>query len=348
MKVGTARLALIFVIAVASWLLVQRFAVHREPHARRAKVEQAIRLTERAFAVVDSVKRARGIVLTDRSRVHWRAMLGEDYTAMTTTLGSLEAKEVSTNPAWAGYLVEMLTEVGVRQGDTVGILASGSFPALTVSALSAISALEAVPLLTMSLGASSYGANLREATNLDLVTWIREAGVLDARAVLVSPGGEDDVGGGLLVEGRAWIVEAADRNGSILARFASLEEAVAARTDLFVGERASAVVNIGGGQAALGRCPHAAALPVGIWRQNPGCRCRERGALTRLAEAGVPVIHLLSVRRLAALRGLDYEPGNRYNDIEDSATRWQPRKPGVLAALAAILVSLVVVGRTRR
>ncbi|MCP4574003.1 MAG: poly-gamma-glutamate system protein [bacterium] len=348
MRRGTPHLALVFAIATIGWLLVQRYGRAPEPAPYRAEAETAARLATRAFAAVDSVKRARGMEIASDTPVRWRALLGGDYTPLTTTLGSREAKEVSTNPAWAALLVGMLTEAGVRPGDTVGILGSGSFPALVLSALSAVSALEAEPLLMVSLGASSYGANQREATILDLMDWVRRSGVLDPRSALASPGGEDDAGGGMSREGRTWLAEAAARNGTELVRFGSLAEAIAARTELMSASRVAAVVNIGGGQAALGRCPHTAVLPVGIWREVPDCRCVERGALVRMAEAGVPAIHLLSVRRLAAWHGLDYEPGACYNDNGVLTTRLRPQKPWILAALTAILLPLVVAGRTRQ
>jgi len=342
MRSGTPRLALIFTIAVVGWLSILRYGQVREPHPQRSAMDEAARLAERAFAVVDSVKRVRGLAIPSDSTVQWRALLGEDYTPMTTTLGSRPAKEVSTNPGWAALLVGMLAEAGVQQGDTVGVLASGSFPALTLSALSALSALKAEPLLMTSLGASSFGANTRGATILDLEEWVREAGILEARSILVSPGGENDAGGGLSAEGREWLEEAAARPGTKLVHFESLDESISLRTGIFNRAGVTAVVNIGGGQSAVGRCPHAAVLPVGMWSDVPDCRCENRGVLTRMATEGVPVINLLSIRRLAAWYGLDTQPGIRYNDMGSPATRVRPRKPWVLAVLAFILLPLVL------
>lgn len=340
MKIRLWRLALGFGVAMAAWLGVEGYGAVREAHPRHEAMTAAARSTAAAFAVVDSVKRAEGHAYPRDSTVPWRAMLGEDYTPMTTTLGSREAKEVTTNPGWASVLVRLLLEAGVRPGDPVAILASGSFPALALAAAAAVHALGAEPVLLASLGASSYGANGERATMLDLVRWVREAGVLDAGTVLVTAGGEDDIGGGLPDEGLAWLEAAAQRNHVVLARYGSLAAAIAARMGLLADRQPAAIINIGGGQAALGACSHAATLPVGLWRGSPGCDCPARGVLVRAAAQGLPVIHLLNVRGLAALYGLDFEPGGRYRNAGSITTVARPRRGWIVAALAVVVLAL--------
>jgi poly-gamma-glutamate system protein len=300
---------------------------------------------ERAFAVVDSVKRARGYAFAADSQVRWAALLGEDYTPMTTTLGSRVAKEVSTNPSWAAVLVRLLSRAGVADGDTVGLLVSASFPALALAALAAIDELGAEPILVSSLGASSYGANVTGSTWLDWERWVRNAGVLDVHSTLVTAGGEQDAAIGLSAEGSDWLGEAAQRNGTELARYASLADAIDARMDLLEQHRPAALVNVGGGQAAVGACPHAASLAVGLWHSAPRCDCSDRGVLTRFAEQGGAVVHLLQIRKLAALYGLDFEPGTRYIDNESVLTTMRVRVEWVLAALSVIIVSMVIPGK---
>lgn len=47
-------------------------------------------------------------------------MIGDEYTPITTSLGSEEAKRTTANPDMAALLVQMLTEAGVKSGDTIG------------------------------------------------------------------------------------------------------------------------------------------------------------------------------------------------------------------------------------
>jgi len=346
MRFGSGRLFLTFVVAVAAWLAVQHFGQSQRPHRQRAVMVAATARAEQAFAVVDSVKRTAGYAFPADSPVPWRAMLGEDYTAMTTTLGSREAKEVSTNPSWAALMVRLLDEAGVTAGDRVVVLASGSFPALVLSSLAAVVELGAEPVVISSLGASSYGANVQQATLLDLERWVREAGVLPVRSTLVTAGGENDAGGGLSATGVGWLVAAAQRDGTELVRYESLSLAIAARMDLLTQLQPAALVNVGGGQAVLGGCAHAATLPTGLWRAVEVCHCDTRGVLARIAGPDLPVIHLLGIRGLAALYGLDFEPGGRYRNTGTITKVVQPRVAWIVAALAAVVASLVVSGRT--
>lgn len=338
-------LTLTFVVATLAWTAVQRLGTERVPHPRRDAMIRAAHLAERAFAVVDSARRAEGCGHAPASRSHRAFLLGEEYTVMTTTLGTLEAKEVSTDPAWASVMVRLLDRAGVTPGDTVAVLISSSFPALSVAALAAAHEMGATPIVASSVGASSYGANEQGGTWLDWERWLRDSGVLPVRSVLVTPGGEGDAAAGLPDEGRDWIEEAARRNGASLAHPASLAEAIAIRMALLERVRPRAVVNIGGGQASLGACRHAASLPTGLWKSPPACRCPDRGVLTRLSEQDIPVIHLLQIRRLASLYGLDPEPGQRPASRENVIMRTRLRRSWILAAASVILVSLGIVGR---
>lgn len=345
---GTARLARIFLVSLASWSAVMAFGVQRVPHPRQEVMRRAEDRTRAAFAVVDSVKRARDLPLAAESRVRWRALLGEDYTPMTTTLGSLAAKEVATNPAWAGVLVRLLDEAQVSQGDTVGILASGSFPSLNLAALAAVRELGAEPKLVASLGASSFGANSRLATWLDIHAWVLAAGVLDSCSSRVTLGAEDDVGGGLTEEGLAWLQQSLVRNGQEALLTENIAGAMAARLRFFEGGSLAAVVNLGGGQAALGHCPHAALLPNGRWPAAAICRCRDRGVLTRLQERGVPIINLLSLRELAMQQGLDPEPGAGYRNPGRFEMVVKVHRGWVSGALVFVALAFVRLPRRRR
>jgi poly-gamma-glutamate system protein len=341
-KLSDRRLMLTFLVATLMWLLVKEYAQTQEAHPLVENMVAAERRTERAFAVVDSVKRHLALQFPEDSPVPWRALLGEDYTPMTTTLGSRIAKEVSTNPSWSAITLRLLSEAGVARGDTVAVIVSASFPALALSVLAAVNELEAEPLLISSLGASSYGANVRRATWLDIEMWVRDAGVMDITSVLVTAGGEEDAGIGLSDEGLNWIVEAADRSGVELRWFDSLAGAIESRMKLLAASGAKVVVNVGGGHASLGGCPHAAILPAGLWESGHGCQCDERGVLARASGLGLPVIHLLDIRRLAVRYGLDFEPGSRYRNSADVTTIVRIGGRWIVAALCAIIITMTL------
>lgn len=77
-------------------------------------------------------------------------------------LGNLEAKRTSTNPNAAALVVHLLYQAGVRPGDRIAVNCSGSFPALILSVLCAMDAMELDGTVFCSVGASTYGADLEE------------------------------------------------------------------------------------------------------------------------------------------------------------------------------------------
>ncbi|MFO7610550.1 MAG: poly-gamma-glutamate system protein [Candidatus Krumholzibacteriia bacterium] len=334
------------VVAAVAWLGVRQWGTETAAHPAAPTMAGAVARAEAAFAAVDARKRAARLPLRTDSPVPWAALLGEEFTPLTTTLGSLQAKEVATNPAWAALLVGWLHDAGVRPGDAVGLTASGSFPGLIVCALAAVQELGARPVLVVSLGSSAYGANLPEATWLDLAAWVAEAGILDTQAAAVTIGGEEDRGEGMLPEGPILLAAAAARHGVRLEIPAALDEAIALRLQVLGAERPAALVNVGGGQAALGRCPHAATLPSGPWGSHRPCTCPERGVLARLQDQGVPVIHLLEVRTLAARHGLDPEPGRQYRDLQGADRIVRTSRTWVVGALLLIAAAAVRIGHT--
>ena len=95
---------------------------------------------------------------------HKTGMIGDEYTPITTSLGSEEAKRTTANPDMAALLVQMLTEAGVKSGDTIGAGFSGSFPTLNLAVLAAGEAMNVKVIYIASMGASTFGANQPQFT----------------------------------------------------------------------------------------------------------------------------------------------------------------------------------------
>lgn len=296
----TVRLLAVFCVTAAGLALAQgawRRSVERPdaPAMRRA--------TERAakwFAIVGAAKERRGIASGVPSRIRYRGMLGCDWSPITTTLGSLEAKETAANPEFAALVVRWLDDAGIRAGDRVGVTLSGSFPSLAICVFAALQTLGVDATVASSVGASSYGANQPGATWLDIESWLAGEGSFGFRSALVTMGAEADAGGGLDEEGIEEIRLAARRAGIRLFVPRSLAEAIAVKTAFFERSDIKLLVNIGGNQAILGACPHAATIRNGYHRSTDFCRHQERGVMFRLAEKGIPYIHIIDIRDLAS------------------------------------------------
>ncbi|BAS26299.1 poly-gamma-glutamate system protein [Limnochorda pilosa] len=301
-------------------------AIRREAVARMA----------RALPVLAEERAKRGFPLDPVADPNRTGLIGVEFTEITTTMGDPVAKRTAANPQWAGVLAEELWRAGARPGDVAAATLSGSFPGLNLAVFAAADALELHLAAVASLGASMWGANLPLWTWADMERTLWEKGLIGQRSLAYALGGEGDRGGGLLPEGVEALRAAVDRSGvpllaaeggSASPEGASLqganpaardlENAVQARLELFDevaarhGARIAACVNVGGGQAALGRCPAMLALPPGLNlpQEVPACGPEaEAGVLSRMAGRGVPVIHLLNIRELALRSGLPIDP----------------------------------------
>jgi poly-gamma-glutamate system protein len=257
---------------------------------------------------------ARGIPIEHENDPNATGLIGPEYTAITTTLGYLPSKRTSTNPNMAGVIVAMLDRAGAIPGDCAAVGFSGSFPALNTAVLCALQAMQLKPVIVSSVGASSYGANDPRFTWLDMEQVLNERGLFPWRSTAVAPGGVVSIpalfGDDGIREMRAVIsrsgLPALDEQGD-----ETLQSDVARRMTLYEAGckgRPSVFINVGGSLPALGNCPQARALPTGLLPPGirsavPGC-----GVIFSMAAAGVPVIHLLDIRKIARDYGLPVDP----------------------------------------
>jgi poly-gamma-glutamate system protein len=278
-----------------------------------AKLAAAHRM-EQAMHILREERLRRGISLEPDADPNATGLIGPEHTAITTTLGHLPAKRTSANPNMAGVIVEMLGRAGVRAGDCAAVGFSGSFPGINLAVLCALQAMGLKPVIVSSVGASSYGANDPRFTWLDMEQVLNERGLFPWRSAAVTPGGVVSIpaffGDDGIREMQAAIARsglpALDERGD-----KTLTSDVARRVDLYqagCGGRPSVFINVGGSLPALGNCPQARRLPTGllppgIRSTSPGC-----GVIFHMAAAGVPVIHLLDIRKIARDYGLPVDP----------------------------------------
>jgi len=277
------------------------------------KLAAALRM-ELAALALRAERLARGIPIEPEIDPNATGLIGPEYTAITTTLGYLQAKRTSTNPNMAGAVVAMLDRAGAKPGDCAAVGFSGSFPALNTAVLCALQTMELKPVIVSSVGASSYGANDPRFTWLDMEQVLNERGLFPWRAAAVAPGGVVSIpalfGDDGIREMQAAVARsglpALDEQGD-----ETLQPDVARRMALYeagCGGRPAVFINVGGSLPALGTCRQAHALPTGllppgIRSVGPGC-----GVIFRMAAAGVPVIHLLDIRKIARDYGLPVDP----------------------------------------
>jgi poly-gamma-glutamate system protein len=234
------------------------------------------------------------------------AFVGSELTPLVTTLGSLDAKQLATSPAWARRLTIELAQAGVGRRSVVAAAFSGSFPALNVAVVCAAQALEADVLAVSSVTASAWGATDPGFTWPEIEARLVASRLMAPASVAISVGGDGDTGQDLEPDGRTLAEGIAARTAAALGATAlapsSLAEAVRQRLAILdrraSGRRIAAFVNVGGTSASLGRDVAVLRLQSG-WIDRHARVDAGDGLLAHYARRGVPVLHLLNIRDLA-------------------------------------------------
>jgi poly-gamma-glutamate system protein len=274
----------------------------------------AARLMARSLESIKALRQAKGLTLDKTLDPNETGIIGEEFTPLTTSLGEVEAKRTSANPAFAALMVKYFNGAGLRRGDAVAIGASGSFPALVLAALCAARVLEVEPIVIYSIGASMYGANLPGFTFIDMLARLRADGLLPYGIAAVSPGGDQDGGAGVLFDedGTALLAETR-RSGIPVVGGASLTDRIQQRLRIYdaaAGARPiRCFVNVGGSSASFGNTSASLALPNGLSLKVATLPASPtRGLVFEFASRGIPVVHVLHVRGLARDNGLPFDP----------------------------------------
>ncbi len=338
------RLLIAFVVLLTGTIVSVTLFRKQQPLPWHDEMEKAVALTEKMFRVIEQLKIGRNIVSDAGSNVQYSFMIGDEWTEITTTLGSLEAKETSTNPDFSALMVRLLHEAGITAGDKVGVILSGSFPSLAVSVLAALQTMDIEPVVMSSLGASTYGANQPGATWIDMETALQRNG-LKFSSVLVSVGAGNDNGLGLSPEGLSIIKNAAYRNRVDLYIPATLHESIVKREEIFREANISLLINIGGNETALGNCAHSVGIPNGLHREMTLCDDWDRGLISLLNESGIPFINMLDIKDLASRYGIAVSPGTSYSESTNLYSTTTTNKTLLAVVLAVSLIPLYFIRR---
>jgi len=291
-----AKLIVLAAVMVLVWVLASSSVSTREEQALWDKVRAA------QLHLADWRER-HGTGATRDDDPFGCGLIGQEWSLLTTTLGSLEAKRTACDPAWAVRLARWYREAGLQPGDTVAIYSSASFPALLLSSQAAAESLGLGTLIIVSLGASTWGANHPDAPWPVLAEALRRGGFLKEKADYYTLGGGSENGGGMASEALEILEQGARTAGVELLRSNGLQSMIDAKSRLLLSSGAKLLVSIGGSQANLGDDPAVLELEPGMLM--PGVDASVgNGVIADALDAGLPVLHLLNIRELAALEGI--------------------------------------------
>ena len=304
-------LALAAAVSIALCLVLEQ-ALQRPIHPQFAEMLMAARSMQVASRVLWMEKDARGLTPSAQADPNRTGMIGQEYTPITTTIGELPAKRTATNPDFAAALVRQIASLALARGTPVVIVVSGSFVGGDVAAITATETLGLRPIVIASLSASMWGANEPELNLIDMLAALRERNVIHTRAVAAVLGGGGAIGGSMDADGVAALRRSAARDGVPIVEarpVAAVIDALLTRINATAGDaRPGAVINVGGALIGLGSCRESHEWSPGLTRKSLPCSDGTPGLAMRLAADGLPVLHIINMRRLALEWGLPFDP----------------------------------------
>jgi poly-gamma-glutamate system protein len=233
-------------------------------------------------------------------------LIGLEWSAITTTLGELASKRTACNPAWAVQFSRWFRDLDLKPGDHIVIYSSASFPGLLLNAIAAAEAMQLEPLVIVSLGASTWGANHPDIPWPIMATELRRNGFIRKPADFYTLGGGAELGHGLAPEGAALLLEAVNETGIEVLTALNLQEIILRKTELMERFEPRLFVNIGGSQANLGDDGEVLRLQPGLVRNaEPGQG--GNGIIGVAIGNRVPVIHMLNLKSVSAMVGIPYD-----------------------------------------
>jgi poly-gamma-glutamate system protein len=313
MKLRYAILAFAFACAGFAVLYLAR---GEEPFPLRDIQLRAAARMERAEAQLKETLVSRGIPIEAELDPARTGLIGPEWTALTTTLGNLEAKRSALNPNFAALMVRYFHEAGLKSGDTIAVGASGSFPGLVIATLCAAEEMGITAYTIASYGSSMYGATRPEFTIAEMLKILSAASYFPDSLIAVSPGSEQDFGESTLYpESRELIAALARQSGAEFINFdkpdlaASIQRRLTLYREHAEGEKIKCFVNIGGASPNNGTSAYTLDFPQGLVLKPPRIpTSANRGLIYEFAAQGIPVINLLNIRLLTDRHGLPYDP----------------------------------------
>jgi poly-gamma-glutamate system protein len=271
------------------------------------------------------------------------AIVGIEYSSLTTTLGNYSIKKSSENPIAAALMTRLLKDSGADSNSAAAINASGSFPGFLLASLSACAALGIKSFIIASVGSSTYGANVQDNTVADILLQenLRELGFT---LLAVTPGGSGDRGRELDEEELTRISLMLEEQGIPFIRPENLAEAIVLRESLFKQAGCTLLLNIGGNHASSGDNVDLA-LMAGLITPDMNRTFNEHGLIQHFLTSGKPVINILNMKKLYSGYGLEFDQTGKLISGDERLFRHKQLSPFVTFLPVIVMIILLSVIR---
>lgn len=337
-------LGLLSLLSLLAFIAVENGKIDVKQDWYNEKLEAA-QLSQSAENCLKNYRLEKGVFIDEINDPNHTALIGQEYSLITTDQGDLVSKLTATNPNFGAVMVQLLKEAGLSANDNVAVAFSGSFPGLNISVMAAMQTLNLKPVIITSEGASNFGANDPYFTWLDMENLLYKTNIFRNKSVAASIGGGHDVGRGLSPEGREMIVKAIERNGVEFINEKYLENSISRRMEIYEkfsqGQPVKAFINVGGGIASLGTTVNGQLIPSGLTEHLPMNNFPLRGVIIQMGQKGIPVIHILNIDQLLAKYGLPVNPIPLPEPGEGGI--FIQKKYNVITTAVATLILIVVI-----
>ena len=274
------------------------FAQEYSPDQIDEMAERAAMTVRKAYKVLWDFRLEFGMADTIRDPGR-TGVIGYQFSEVTTTIGYEDAKELSTEPGWAGWLVRELAGHGIWKRADVAVCMSGSFPALNIAVFAALQELGVHAKAISSVGASSYGANEPGFSWPEMERLLYEEGVLKIRSSAVTLGGTGDRGAELGDYGMEIAMKSVKRSLLPFIKPTSLRDAIKKRMRFYGLPRDYfCYINVGGTQASIGGGATMRFDRGGWYLNHLALKGDPPGVMDRFLQDGVPCLNLLFLERL--------------------------------------------------
>lgn len=271
----------------------------------------------------------------------------------------LKSKIATTNPNFSAFVIDLLEESNLDEGDSVAIAMTGSFPGANIAVLSACKALNLNPVIISSLGSSSWGANTVNYSWLEIEKKLNNSKIFNYKSIGCSIGGENDIGDNLSDQGIELIEEIIATSDVSFINESSLEKNITKKIDLYGRlDNYSAFINIGGNASSLGPGKGKSFIKGGvinpilkddyseIYFNNENSELFYKDFKKSIAyyflNENIPVINIKNINFLLNDYGVSYLLDHNNNNIKKGKLYYDIEKFSVKSIWIALIISIVL------
>lgn len=300
-------------IAVSS-LLIIFFSSSKTEHPAFKDQLKAAEKMKAAEKIIYQAKVDKGYQIDTALDPNKTALIGREYSAITTTLGDLKAKRTSTNPDFAALIIRYFDQLNLKKGDKIAVGASGSFPGLILAVLSAAETINLDVELIYSIGASMYGANIPDFTFIEMLNQLRKNNILKTKITAISFGGDNDRADNLFfINNKDVFFKIAQKSEIPLIYKDDLSQSISQRIEIYNknsgNKKIKTFINIGGASANFGNTASSVKFQNGLSiPAKLNTKYTENGLISYFLSKNVPIIHLLNIENLARKNGIQVDP----------------------------------------